>query len=241
LYSPASFRVHWLLDRRGEGTDWSKRKAETEYGENAYRSAMESYTRVLEHRGVQPRYVTEDMIADLRAQGIKVLILPHAIAMSREAADAVLSFAKAGGTVIADEQPAIFDRHGRRLPESYLADLFSASPNARGAFLVQARSDDFPAIVARAGAAAEFGLTLRIGETTRDVEIYRFQSGDRVLLALLRDKSAPAGNESVMLNLPRTFYVQDLRASKPLGMSTRIPLDLTAGEPVILSLSEAQP
>jgi len=241
LYSPVSFRVDWILERRREGTDWSKRKAETEYGKNAYRSAMESYTRVLEHRGVQPRYVTEDMIADLRAQGIKVLILPHAIAMSREAADAVMAFAKAGGTVIADEQPAVFDRHGRRLRESYLAELFAAPSQARGAYLMDARSDDLPAILARAGVAPEFGLTASNGEPMRDIETYRFQSGDRILLALLRDKGAPAGNEAVTLNLARAFYVQDMRAKKPLGRSARIPLNLTAGEPVILSLSDLPP
>jgi hypothetical protein len=223
LYSPESFRIHWILDRRREGTDWSRRKAGTEYGKNAYRSAMESYTRVLEHRGVQPRYVTEDMIADLHTRGIKILILPHAIAMSREAADAVLAFAKTGGTVIVDEQPAIFDRHGRRLRESYLVELFSGPPNARGAYLMEARSDDFPAIVARAGVTPEFGLTGRNGEPTRDIEIYRFQSGDRILLALLRDKGAPSGDEPVTLVLPRLCYVQDMRAGKPLGRSTRIP------------------
>ena len=239
LYSPASFRVDWLLERRREGTDWSKRKAETEYGANAYRSAMESYTRVLEHQGVQPRYITEDAIANLRAQGIKVLILPHAIAMSREATDAVVAFAQAGGTVIADEQPAVFDRHGRRLPQSYLSQLFSAPPNARGAYLVEARSGDFLAIIVRAGVSPEFALTARNGESARDVEIYRFQSGGQTLLALLRDRTAPAGNEPITLNLPRSLSVQDLRAKKPLGTDTRIPLALSAGEPVILSLSDA--
>ena len=238
LYSPASFRVHWLLDRRREGTDWSKRKAETEYGENGYRSAMESYTRVLEHRGVQPRYVTEDMIAKLQAQGIKVLILPHAIAMSREAADAVAAFAKDGGTVIADEQPAVFDRHGRRLPQSYLAELFSGSSNARGAYLVQARSDDFPGIVARAGVAPEFAMTGSNGAPTRDIETYRFQSGNRVLLALLRDRTAPPGDEAITLALPRSFDVRDLRAGRELGRSTSISLNVKAGEPIILSLSD---
>jgi hypothetical protein len=75
----------------------------------------------------------------------------------------------------------------------------------------------------------------------RDIETYRFQSGDRILLALLRDKGVPAGNEAVTLNLARAFYVQDMRAKKPLGRSTRIPLDLRAGEPVILSLSDLPP
>ena len=237
LYSPASFRVHWILDRRREGTDWSRRKAETEYGENTYRSAMQSYARVLEHQGVQPRYVTEDMIAGLQRMGIKVLILPHAIAMSREASDAVLSFAKTGGTVIADEQPAMFDRHGRRLQQSYLAGLFARANTGR-AYLMQASSDDLIPAVARAGVVPEFALRGQNGEAMRDIEMYRFQSAGRILLALLRDKGAPAGSESVSLVLPRPYYLQDLRAGKPLGRDVRIPLTLTAGDPVILSLSQ---
>jgi len=106
---------------------------------------------------------------------------------------------------------------------------------------MDARSDDLPAILARAGVAPEFGLTASNGEPMRDIETYRFQSGDRILLALLRDKGAPAGNEAVTLNLARAFYVQDMRAKKPLGRSARIPLNLTAGEPVILSLSDLPP
>ena len=119
--------------------------------------------------------------------------------------------------------------------------MFSTSSQTRGGYLVNARSNDLPAIVARAGVAPELALTARHGEATRDIEIYRFQSGDRILLALLRDKGAPSGAEPVTLALPRPSYVQDMRAGNALGRNTRIPLNMTAGEPVILSLSDIPP
>jgi glycosyl hydrolase family 42 (putative beta-galactosidase) len=241
LYSPASFRVHWLIDRRKEGTDWSIRKAETEYGENAYRSAMESYARVLEHGGLQPRYVSEDMIAGLRQQGYKVVVLPHAIAMSRAAADSILAFMKSGGTVIADEQPAVFDEHGRRLPQSYLAEIFSSAANKNRAYRMDAQSGDLFPVLAEAGVRPEFTVTGENGESVRDVEIYRFASGNQTLLALLRDRNAAAGGKIVTLQMPRMSYAVDLRTGNAIGRSTRIPLALTAGELAIVSLSDAPP
>jgi hypothetical protein len=57
LYSPASVRVQWLLDRRASRADWSRRNASAEYQDDATRAATRKFTRLVEHRGLQPRFV----------------------------------------------------------------------------------------------------------------------------------------------------------------------------------------
>ena len=59
------------------------------------------------------------------------LILPHAIALSRDDARAIREFAAAGGTVIADVQPGVFDAHSRQLSQPLLdtSVLRMISPN----------------------------------------------------------------------------------------------------------------
>lgn len=47
--------------------------------------------------------------------GYKVVILPYSIALSPETQNALLDFAKSGGTVIADVRPGTFDGHGSPL------------------------------------------------------------------------------------------------------------------------------
>ena len=73
---------------------------------------------MLTHLGVRPLAYPAPMIerGALPENGsIRVLVLPHAIALSPAAAERIQAFAKAGGIVLADTQPGVFDAHGRRL------------------------------------------------------------------------------------------------------------------------------
>jgi hypothetical protein len=61
------------------------------------------------------------------------------------------------------------------------------------------------------------------------------------IVALQRDyrpPSNPDDRETVVLVLPRTFSVHDLRARQLLGNTDRLELELSPVEPVLLSLSE---
>ena len=53
LYSPASMRVQWLLDRTATGEDWSSRDASSEWQDDAIRVATRNFTRLIEHCGLQ--------------------------------------------------------------------------------------------------------------------------------------------------------------------------------------------
>src|SRR5579885_2837783 len=127
LYSPPSMRVQWMLDWRGKGDAWSRRDSEAEGSrDNTVRRAVEAYTTLVEQAGLQPRFLSGTELASgaLEREGCRVLILPHAIALSAADAAAVRRFAAQGGTVIADVPPAQFDEHGRKQSKPALADLF---------------------------------------------------------------------------------------------------------------------
>jgi len=62
LYSQSSMRAQWMLDWRGRGSDWSRRSAASQYEENGWRGAMLGYLDALQHLGLEPRFVTPEMI-----------------------------------------------------------------------------------------------------------------------------------------------------------------------------------
>ncbi len=67
----------------------------------------------------------EDVISGaLKNRGFKALILPYNKGMSEDEARAIRDFVREGGLVIADNDPATYSEHGRKLEKPRLADLF---------------------------------------------------------------------------------------------------------------------
>jgi hypothetical protein len=126
LYSPASRRIQWLLDRRASAEEWSRRGASTEYQDDAIRTSTRQFVHALEHIGLQNRFVSSDEIrrGELRAD-YRVLILPHAIALGPSEAAEIRGFVQRGGVVIADSEPGQFDEDGRWLTKPALSDIFT--------------------------------------------------------------------------------------------------------------------
>ena len=75
------------------------------------------------------RYAGSRQINDggLLAPRAKVLFLPASYCLSERTAKAVESFARDGGTVVADVMPGVLSEYGRRLPSGLLDDLFGAT------------------------------------------------------------------------------------------------------------------
>jgi len=79
------------------------------------------------------------------------------------------------------------------------------------------------------------------GRPADDVETSIFHNGELTIVALQRDylpALPPDTRETVVLDLPRTFNVYDLRARQFLGNTDRLEFELGPVEPVLLSLSE---
>ncbi len=133
LYSPASMRTSWMLDWKDKGDAWSRRDAEAEYEDTPLRSATANYLRRVEHAGLQPMFVAPQQVetGKLQQAGFRILMLPHAIALSAKEADAIRRFVRQGGMVIADIEPGTYDQHSRRLPKSPLSDLFTNQLSGR--------------------------------------------------------------------------------------------------------------
>ena len=101
------------------------------YSAREFRAACEALGRA----GIPYEVVVEEDLVPARLAAYQALILPQARSFSREDADAVLAFARAGGAVVALGTPAVCDRHGRAyaadaLPE--LAKVPAGAPQAAG-------------------------------------------------------------------------------------------------------------
>jgi len=230
LYSPASFRVAWMLEHRADGGAWAKRTAAEEDTGDAQREALAADGQALAHLGLTPRYVGPEQLARGELGGARVLILPSAIALSATDVTAVRRFVAQGGRVIADVVPGSFDEHGRRLPRPSLADLFGGGEGR----IVRAGD--------RAGLAAALGgagvkPAFAVNAPDDDVTSYVFRDGDRTILALQRDFTDAATPEQVSVTLPRTYFVKDLRSGASLGRVQQIELTLDPVAPAVLTLA----
>jgi hypothetical protein len=247
LYSPESFRIQWLLDRKTDGKPWAERRSETEAEDNAVRAATRRAAGALSHLGVQPRWLTMPMIerGALQAEAVRVLILPHAIALSPDAAKQIRAFAAKGRVVVADVTPGEFDSHGRRQPAPLLAEPVRA---ASAFVLMEELSKDFapgdPApvlrmrqILERAGIEPRFTLSGPDGAVPANIDARAFHDGRTWLIGLQRDWSAgaPATTHKVRFNSP--VYVYDLRHPGTPAHGDHVELALKPVAPAVFAIA----
>jgi hypothetical protein len=238
LYNQESFRLRWLLDRQAGSRDWAARDAEREYDDNAWRASRRVMLQRLAEIGVQPRLVSSAMIegGGLADGSVRVLMLPHAIALSDAAVAAIAAFRTAGGLVLADTEPGLFDGHGRR----------RAAPPLPGVAQPQAVRPDgeetSPALLAGLtevlnGGGAPPRLRLlgpdRQPATGVEVRWFRHPRGMIVALQAGRPWGSPPG---VVLRLPARALVSDLRKGGEPVLSDRIEVALDGVEPTVLLL-----
>jgi hypothetical protein len=232
LYSQASFRVRWMLDRQAGDHDWAARDAEREYDDNAWRASRRQMTQLLAGLGVQPRIVTGASPAALG--DARVLILPHAIALSDQQVSDIKAFQAAGGTVLADTEPGLFDGHGRRratppLPEVPHPQVLRPGGGAPGTGALDAMA----ALLQAAGVAPRARLTGPDGQRASGVEMRWFRHPRGLLLTL--QATAPWGAPPrVVVRLPGRASVTDVRQGRALVVADRVEITLDAVEPTVL-------
>jgi hypothetical protein len=233
LYSPASFRIQWLLDQRGQRDAWTMRGSEAENEDNAVRAALRRAAFATARMGLQPRYVSSEGVERgvLRDGDLRALILPHAIALSDAEAAEIRAFVASGGVVIADGMPGRFDGHGRQLPAPALqgmAMVSLAGPLTLG---------DFARPLEKAGLAPGFAVTAAGGTPAPDVDSYVFTNGGVTLLGLQRGAGGEAGD--ILVHLPMPLFVRDLRKPGDWLRTDRITIPLDSVSPVLLALAPA--
>ncbi len=240
LYSQASFRLRWLLDRRASAQPWTDRDAEAENAEDAWRAATRRAAAALGALGAQPRWITSDALAAgaLERDGARALVLPHGIALSDGEIAALRRFADAGGLLLADVPPGERDALGRVRPALPLADL---AASGRLLFPPRLREDggdlrEIAELLDRAGTPAPLRLLRPDGSPARDVEVRFYRSG-RVLLAGLLRSGVGAGEEALRLRLPGRPWVRAARGDAATGFTDELALRLDPVEPTLLVLS----
>ena len=259
LYSPASRRVQWLLDRRAAGEDWSERDASAEYQNDAIRVATNNVARLIEHSGLQHRFISPEEVqhGELRSGNYRILILPHTIALSIIEAKEISDFVEHGGVVVADGEPGIFDEHGRRAAPPLLSAVFAGPATVaetsftfgKGKAIYTSFHDEgggeggrtFSDILEAAGVRPRFPVVRPDGGLAKGIETYIFENGEVTVVALLRDFDPSAdlsSQEAVVMTSPRPLNAYDVRTGRSLGNSDRLVVELDQAQPVLLALSE---
>jgi hypothetical protein len=240
LYSQASFRMTWLLDRRPGGDSWVERDAEAEGADNPWRAAMRRAARSLAGLGAQPRWITPEALlaGELARDGTRLLVLPHSIALSNEEVAAVRDFAEVGGLILADVPPGERDALGRQRTAPPFADLV-ASRRLRFPSSLQAEKappDEMAALLAEAAVHPPLALLDATGRAAADLDVRLFRSGGMMIAGIQRQDEAE-GERSVELRLPGRLWVRSLRDGSSAALTDRLVLQLGPIEPVLLALS----
>ena len=123
-YSQPSLQMNWILDAESHRGTWMRRFTDATISGGAL--ARKAWCNMLRDSGVQFSFVD---YATVIQQGVpkeySVLILPAILAISDAEARQIKAFCKAGGTVIADYMPGLWDQHGRgRKAGGALDDMF---------------------------------------------------------------------------------------------------------------------
>ncbi len=97
-------------------------------------SVHETWVNLIYELGLDFRYVTDGMLraGALTTDEFKVLILPTIMALAPDQAERIRRYVQAGGHVIADVRPGVFDGHCKPLEKGYLDDLFGFRRLDRG-------------------------------------------------------------------------------------------------------------
>ena len=227
VYSPESFRVQWLLDRRADGTEWSRRDAETEGQDTPLRASMRTAWDSLLAAGLSARWVDEAGLRSEQLCGLQALLLPRVIALSPEAAAAVRAFAASGGLVLSDGPAGVFDSHGRLLPAPQLADL----PPLPTGVALQTR-------LAQAAIRPALEVTGPDGRPAEGLAIRVFQDGPARLLTV-QVASPPTTSDpppALELRLPTAADVTDLRTGRTLR-TDRAPFRVDPAAAAVLRIT----
>jgi hypothetical protein len=190
------------------------------------------------HAGLQPRWLSEAMVAAgaLRTDGVRLLILPQTIALAPPTVAAVGAFIAGGGVVVTDAEPGRFDDHGRRLAEPSLdaAQLRHVAGFSRATLEPLWRA---------AGTSPGFSLLRPNGGPVANVTVRSFQDGAVELLGLQQDlppTGAPAPAEDIKVAFDTPVWVRDLRGPAPAHRASHIAIRLDGTLPTLLALSPDQ-
>ncbi len=125
-YNHASVQLGWILDAQSHGHTWVNRTNDARLGSSHH--VRKAWENMLRDSGIQYNWISDvDVLQTGIPKEYRVLILPGTLCLSDAEARAIEAFCLAGGTVIADYLPGLWDQHGRgRAAGGALDRLFGA-------------------------------------------------------------------------------------------------------------------
>lgn len=126
-YSHASIQLGWIMDAAAHGKTWVNRNSDERLGGQHH--GRKAWENMLRDSGLQYNFVSYvDVIQNGVPAEYKVLILPDCLCLSDVEASRIKAFVEAGGTVVADFMPGLWDQHGKgRGAGGVLDNLFGVS------------------------------------------------------------------------------------------------------------------
>ncbi|HEY7424502.1 MAG TPA: beta-galactosidase trimerization domain-containing protein [Gemmataceae bacterium] len=123
-YNHASIQLGWILDAAAHSKSWINRNGDARIG--SAHQGRKAWENMLRDSGLQYNYLNYvDVIQNGIPADYKVLILPGCLCLSDVEAKRIRAFAEAGGTVVADFMPGLWDQHGKgRANGGVLDDVF---------------------------------------------------------------------------------------------------------------------
>lgn len=216
-YSPDSFRVRWLLVLQGQ--KGLEAAIPSDAPLTPFTTLREDTVTALRRSGLQPRFISPAMVGNGLSPAVTpVVVLPDSAVLSAREVEGLRRYLTAGGSVIAEGTPGLYDARGRRRtapplagPRLYRLDASTAQLTATLASLgVHARTAVFPA----------------------PDQIIERQNGTVRLIAW---QPATPGRQT--LRLPRSVFAYDLLHGRPLGSGQTVTLSTAADDPAIVAVS----
>ena len=251
-YSPASFRTAWMIDQKRQRGAGLEATTNADHQPDDFTVLRESLCDLLADLGIAYRFISSQTLEAGEIGGARVLILPRSLSLSADEAEGLRRFIDQGGRVLALDRPGGFDEHGRKRTEPLLPDLavqaagalmpYHAHPRALGSNQVRRQFADK---LRAAGAVPAVRLIdEKTGREAPGIAITQRRNGAMTILGLLNtDAQAMAmpRSRSILIRLPETRAVTDLRSGREYGETDTVKVTLPAYEPVILSLSPVAP
>ncbi|MDF2441175.1 MAG: hypothetical protein JWN98_2159, partial [Abditibacteriota bacterium] len=132
-YSQPSIATSWFMDIQPHGRTWVNRGSAMNNDNATDILNRTAWMKLLEDSGFQYNFVSYRDVAKRGATALanyRVLILPRTLALSDAEASAIRQWVAAGGTLIADYLPGVFDEHGKARRTGALDELFGVERDA---------------------------------------------------------------------------------------------------------------
>ncbi len=137
-------------------------------GANVWHNSQTGWAALLSDLKQPFRYVTYEQLEEGVPEGLKVLVLPCTLSLSRRALEHLQRFVEEGGTLLADFAPAVADEHGKFQRRLEAESLFGVDRSQSTRDLVEFSLDSWGSCTLRYGEGALRLQEAQAGETAPD-------------------------------------------------------------------------